>query len=182
MSSEKLQDKVLILKARLGDKNAFGSIYNKYINKIYRFAFYKTSSKEIAEDITSQTFLKLWEIIAHGGQIKTLQALLYQITRNLIIDHYRSKHNTEVPLEFELDSQAIHIDEKIHSKIDNELLRPAVMLLKEEYREIIILRYIEDLSITEIAKIIDKTNGNVRTLTHRALNELKLILKDHNIE
>jgi len=56
------------------------------------------------------------------------------------------------------------------------------MLLKEEYREIIILRYIEDLSITEIAKIIDKTNGNVRTLTHRALNELKLILKDHNIE
>jgi len=85
-------------------------------------------------------------------------------------------------LEFELDSQAIHIDEKIHSKIDNELLRPAVMLLKEEYREIIILRYIEDLSITEIAKIIDKTNGNVRTLTHRALNELKLILKDHNIE
>ncbi len=181
MSSEKLTDKVLILKSRLGSKDAFETIYNKYINKIYRFVFYKTSSKEIAEDITSQTFLKLWEIIAGGGQIKTLQALLYQIARNLIIDHYRSKHNTEVPLEFELDSQAIHIDEKIHSKIDNELLRPAVMKLKEEYREVVILRYIEELSITEIAKIVDKSNGNVRTLTHRALAELKIILKDYNI-
>jgi len=179
MSSEKLTDKVLILKSRLGDKEAFATIYNKYINKIYRFTFYKTSSKEIAEDITSQAFLKLWEIIAQGGQIKTLQAFLYQIARNLIIDHYRSKHNTEVPLEFETDKQAIHIDEKIHSKIDNELLRPAVMQLKEEYREVVVLRYIEELSISEIAKIVDKTNGNVRTLTHRALKELRIILKDY---
>lgn len=182
MSSDKLANKVLVLKSRLGDKDAFASIYNKYVNKIYRFAFYKTSSKEIAEDITSQTFLKLWEMIAQGGQIKTLQALLYQIARNLIIDHYRSKKNTEVPLEFETDKQTIHIDERIHSKIDNELLRPAVMQLKEEYREVVILRYIEELSISEIAKIVDKSRGNVRTLTHRALNELKNILKDYDIK
>ena len=144
-----------------------------------RFVFYKTSSKEIAEDITSQTFLKLWEKIAQGGRIKSLQALLYQIARNLVIDHYRSKKNTEIPLEFEKDSQAIHIDEKIHSKIDNEILRPAVMQLKEEYREVVILRYIEELSISEIAKILDKTKGNIRTLTHRGLNELKKYLKDY---
>jgi RNA polymerase sigma-70 factor, ECF subfamily len=181
MTSEKLTDKVLILKSRLGSKEAFASIYNKYINKIYRFVFYKTATKEIAEDITSQTFLKLWEKIVQGGQIKSLQALLYQIARNLIIDHYRSKKNTEVPLEFEKDSQAVHIDEKIHSRIDNELLRPAVMQLKEEYREVVVLRYIEELSITEIAKILDKSNGNVRTLTHRALNELKKILKDYDL-
>ena len=182
MSADKLTEKVLILKSRLGNKDAFATIYNKYINKIYRFAFYKTSSKEIAEDIASQTFLKLWEKIAQGGQIRSLQALLYQIARNLIIDHYRSKHNTEVPLEFETEKQAVHIDEKIHTRIDNELLRPAVMKLKEEYREVVILRYIEELSISEIAKIVDKSNGNVRTLTHRALNELKKILKDYNIE
>ncbi|MFW0862386.1 MAG: RNA polymerase sigma factor [Candidatus Komeilibacteria bacterium] len=182
MSSDKLTDKVLVLKSRLGNKEAFGTLYNKYINKIYRFAFYKTSSKELAEDIASQSFLKLWEKIAQGGPIQSVQALLYQIARNLIIDHYRSKYNTEVPLEFELDSQAVHIDEKIHSKIDNELLRPAVMKLKEEYREVVVLRYIEELSISEIAKIVDKSNGNVRTLTHRALAELKKILKDYNLD
>lgn len=183
MSSDKLTDKILVLKSRLGNKEAFATLYNKYINKIYRFAFYKTSSKELAEDIASQSFLKLWEKISIGGPIQSVQALLYQIARNLIIDHYRSKHNTEVPLEFELDSQAVHavhIDEKIHSKIDNELLRPAVMKLKEEYREVVVLRYIEELSISEIAKIVDKSNGNVRTLTHRALAELKKILKDYN--
>lgn len=182
MSSDKLTDKVLVLKSRLGNKEAFGTLYNKYINKIYRFAFYKTSSKELAEDIASQSFLKLWEKISQGGPIQSVQALLYQIARNLIIDHYRSKQNTEVPLEFELDSQAVHIDEKIHSRIDNELLRPAVMELKEEYREVVVLRYIEELSISEIAKIVDKSNGNVRTLTHRALAELKKILKDYNLD
>ena len=178
MSSDKLTEKVLILKARLGDKDAFGSIYNKYINKIYRFAFYRTSSKEIAEDIASQVFLKLFEKINQGGQIKSLQALLYQITRNLIIDHYRSKHNTEVPLEFETAKQVTTMHEKINVRIDNEVLRPAVMKLKEEYREVIILKYIEELSITEISKIIDKSPGNIRTITHRAIVELRKHLED----
>lgn len=179
MSREQLTDKVLVLKARLGDKQAFASIYNNYVGKLYRFAFYKTSSKELAEDLVSQTFLKAWEKIINGGQIRSLQALLYKITRNQIIDYYRSKQSTELSLERDVSEDKLPSQE-LHANIDQDLIRKAVSSIKNpDHKEIIILRYIEDLSIGEIAKILDKSPGNVRIICHRAINELKSQLKDY---
>lgn len=180
VSNQNLNDKLLILRARLGDKQAFASLYNKYVSKIYRFAYYKLGSKELAEDITSQSFLKLWERIVSGGQIKSLQALLYRITRNLIVDYYRSKQSTELPLEFESQIEGEPMKERLHANIDRYLLQESIAKLKEEYREVIILRYIEELSIAEISKIVDKSRGNIRTICHRAIKELQEILKDYD--
>ena len=179
MSREELTDKILVIKARLGDKQAFASIYNKYVSKLYRFAYYKTSSKELAEDIVSQTFLKAWERVVVGGQIRSLQALLYKITRNLIIDYYRSKQSTEVSLEYDLGEKD-EPRQELHANIDQDLIKQAVSSIENsDHKEIIILRYIEDLSIREIAKILDKSPGNVRIVCHRAITELKERLKDY---
>jgi len=179
MSNSRLTDKILILKARLGDKEAFTTLYNKYINRIYRFIYYKTGSKELAEDLVSQSFLKLWEMIVGGGQIKVLQALLYRIARNLVVDYYRSKQSTEVPLEYDQDAHLYDMEPRLHTKIDTHLLRQTISKLKDEYKEIIVLRYVEELSIGEIAKILDKSPGNVRTICHRAIAELKEATKDY---
>ncbi|MFW0837829.1 MAG: RNA polymerase sigma factor [Candidatus Komeilibacteria bacterium] len=180
MSRDKLTDKLLILKARLGDKSAFANIYNKYVSRLYRFAYYKTSNKEMAEDLVSQTFLKMWEKILVGGQIRSLQALLYQILRNLIIDYYRSRQRTELPLSYDLQDEGQDATDRIHAHIDRQLIKKALGLMNnDDYREVVILRYIEGLSVSEVAKILDKSNNNITTISHRALQELKKILRGY---
>jgi RNA polymerase sigma-70 factor (ECF subfamily) len=129
--------------------------------------------------LASQTFLKLWEVIVTGGQIKALQALLYRIARNLVVDYYRSRQSTELPLEYDQDEPAYDPQQRLHARIDQHLLRQSISKLKEEYREVVVLRYVEDLSITEIAKILDKSVGNIRIICHRAIAELKNITKDY---
>jgi RNA polymerase sigma-70 factor (ECF subfamily) len=128
-------------------------------------------------------FLKTWHHILRNSlkDHKTLKALLYKISRNLIIDHYRKTKGREtVSLD---DENGIKItDEKQSPGYNTELKADILVLetklpeLKDEYREVIILRFINELSIKEIAEVLDKSRGNVRVLIYRSLNALKELL------
>ncbi|MFA7663070.1 MAG: RNA polymerase sigma factor [Patescibacteria group bacterium] len=177
----KIRDKFLIHKVAKGDSDAFGKIYENYITKIYRFIFFKVSSKEIAEDLASQVFYKLLTTIKNPEvKIENLQAFLYQIARNLVIDYYRQNNKT-VDLEDDIIDTEISSQEKIIEKIDLkadiEKVRQALDGMKEEYRDLIIWYYLEGLQAQEIAGFLNKTPGAVRVLIHRALNQLKTKLE-----
>ncbi len=119
-----------------------------------------------------------------GGAAKTLRALLYKIARNAIIDHYRDKGLSssisleDAPQALEVPDDSQNQEDLIDQKADLELIREKLMLLKDEYREVIIWRFIEDLSMDEIANITGKKKGNIRVLLHRALTALKELLED----
>ncbi len=156
-------------------RKIFSSIYDKYVNKIYRFIFIKVSSQEIAEDLCSETFLRGWQVFKERRDIENPPAFLYQIARNLVIDHYREKGKVKiVSAEYsriidpktDLEGKAI-----LSSDLDN--IRTALVGLKEEYQDVIIWHYLDDLSVPEIAKILDKSEGAVRVSLHRALKTLK---------
>jgi len=168
------EDKILLLKATNGDAESFGVLFDKYSKKIYRFIFYKVSSNEIAEDLTSQCFLKTWEHLTTGTKIKNFQQWIYRVSRNLVIDYYRSREKEELPLIYQ-DDEILH--ESLVVNPDNNLnsdeLKALILTLKSDIREIILLKYVEDLSIKEIAKIVDKSPGNIRVIIHRAIQELK---------
>jgi RNA polymerase sigma-70 factor (ECF subfamily) len=171
------------------DKQAFIEAYDLYIDQIYRFVYFKVVNKEEAEDVTSMVFLKCWNYIYEGnlGDYGTLKPLLYKIARNTIIDHYRKASNRESVSIDDVANTAVVIDEKqdpleeaavsidFQHVIENKLPQ-----LKDEYREVIILRFINELSIAEISKILNKTNGNVRVLIHRALDSLQQLVKEEN--
>ncbi len=171
------------------DKQAFIEAYDLYIDQIYRFVYFKVGNKEEAEDVTSMVFLKCWNYIYEGnlGDYGTLKPLLYKIARNTIIDHYRKASNRESVSIDDVANTAVVIDEKqdpleeaavsidFQHVIENKLPQ-----LKDEYREVIILRFINELSIAEISKILNKTNGNVRVLIHRALDSLQQLVKEEN--
>ena len=159
-------DNYLILKATQGESEAFGMLFDKYSDKIYRFIYYKVINKELAEDLTSQCFLKAWEQIFAGRKIKTFQAWVYRIARNLVVDYYRTREKEELPLIYE---PRFNPEETLNP----EELEKLLLSLKNEVREIVILKYIEELSINEIAKIVDKSAGNVRVILHRALKDLQ---------
>lgn len=161
-------------------KKTFSAIYDKYINKIYRFVFIKVSSQEIAEDLTSETFLRGWEAFKKASnpnekEISNPSAFLYQIARNLIADHYREKGQFQtVSAEYaQITDPRINLEEEAIFGSDLDIIKTALAGIKDDYREVIVWHYLDDLRVPEIAKILDKPEGTVRVLLHRALNALK---------
>lgn len=175
--SKRITEKIVVLRALQGNKEAFGYIFDKYSKKIYRFILFKVSKHELAEDLSSQVFLQVWEHILNKNKIKNLQAFIYQVARNKVVDYYRSKEKEELPLIYEESEKIIGKildgEEIFNKEFDNEALLGMINKLKGNYREVIILKYIEDLSISEIAQILEKSKVNVRVLLHRALKEIK---------
>ncbi len=157
-------------------KEQFSQIYDQYINKIYRFVYLKVDSQEIAEDITSKVFLKGWESYQKDQSIKNINAFLYQIARNQVIDYYRERGRTK---SFSADfiGQIADPNKSLYEKAsvnsDIELVKSAIQNLKKDYQDIIIWHYLEDIPASEIALIIDKPVGTVRVMLHRGLNSLK---------
>ena len=153
----------------------FAKLYDKYIEKIYRFIFLKVNSQEIAEDLTSEVFTRGWESFKQEKcDIKNPQAFLYQIARNLVVDHYRQKGQAQlisvdaVPL-----IEGIDLEEKIIQKSEVNDVKAALAHINEDYKEIIIWYYLDELSVPEIAKILNKSEEAVRVQIHRALLALR---------
>ncbi|MDD5341314.1 MAG: RNA polymerase sigma factor [Patescibacteria group bacterium] len=186
MKGNLLKNQYLLFKAKNKDPEAFSKVYDLYLDRIYRFIFFKVANAEDAQDLSSEVFLKTWQYIADGKKVKNLNAFFYKTARNLIVDYYRrASKGTEISLEKEKDNldermgAATSSLEKIDVGLDIEDLETKLRELKDEYREVIVLRYIENLSIGEIAEIIEKKKGNVRVLLYRALNTLKeLVAKE----
>jgi len=158
---KKFNDRKIISRLKNRDKEAFIAVYDANVQDINRFVYYKIGQREEANDLTSMIFLKAWNHIQNNTleDAKTLRALLYKIARNAIIDHYRDSGNK---LSASLDDEKNPIEIIAEGKdqqeiIDNtanlELIKSKLPLLKDEYREVIILKFINDLSLEEIADI-----------------------------
>ena len=175
--TQDFQEKILLLKVSQGDSDAFGIFFDRYSKKIYRFIYYKVTIVEVAEDLTSQCFLKVWEQISTGMKIRRIRAWIYRLARNLVNDYYRGREKEELPLIYpeQLDGEILKFNPD--EELDLKKLEKILFILKGEAREIIALRYIEELSIGEIAKIVDKSQANIRVIIHRAIKELQNYIK-----
>jgi len=175
MNSSKFQEKLLLIRLKKKDPEAFAQIYDLYVTPIYRFIYFKVSSKQDAEDLTSEVFLKIWQYIAETDHdIENLRALLYRTARNLVIDTYRRKARQDVVQDAEVmnsieDERQQSLLSRVDVKLGMEDIEIVLRQIKDEYREVIILRFVEELSVSEISKILDKSKGSVRVLLHRAL-------------
>jgi len=156
-------------------RKEFSKIYDQHINKIYRFIFLKVNSAEIAEDLTSETFLRGWGSFRENQKVENPSAFLYKIARNLIIDFYREKGKAQIVSSegIKIIDPRINFEEKAALNSDLEQVRTALANLKDDYQDVIIYHYLNELSVPEIAKILDKSEGTVRVTIHRALNALK---------
>lgn len=159
-------------------RKIFSKLFDQYIDKIYRFIFLKVSSPEIAEDLCSETFLRGWRAFKNREleeKIDNPPAFLYQIARNLVIDHYREKGKAQIVSaeHTRIIDPRVDLKERAYLNSDFEQVRAALVNLKEDYQDVIIYRYLDDLSVPEIAKILNKSEGAVRVTLHRALKSLK---------
>jgi len=161
-------------------RKSFSRIYDKYIDKIYRFVFLRVNSVETAEDLTSETFVRLWDSLRGEKDIENPQAFIYKIARNLTIDFYRNKHKLNVvsTSSVKIIDPRIDLEEKANLNSELEQVKKALSTLKDEYQEALILYYLEKVSVPEIADILGKSENAVRVMIHRGVGKLREILKD----
>ncbi len=177
------KEKKLWIKVQKGDEKSFAKLYDLYIDKIYRFVFLKINNQTKAEEIVQDVFLKLWKISQdENREVRNLSALLYQISRFAVIDYYRSqniKKETVSIDEISLAEEPVSnddIEKNIDIEYDIEKIKQALVDLPEIYKDIIIMKFIDELTNKEISLVLNKEEGNVRVLVSRALKKIRQIL------
>lgn len=169
----------LIQRAIKGGASAFGSLYDYYQPRIYRFVLIKVGRREEAEDLTHEVFLSAWKNIeAYKNLGFPFSSWLYKIARNEIADHYRTKKDEtrleNMDPEYFVATASAQID--LGLKMEMEKVRRAIQKLKPEYQDVIIMRFVEDIPIKETAAFLEKSEGAIKLLQHRAIKELRKIL------
>lgn len=171
--------------AQKGDKEAFTRLYDEYADRLFKFVLIKVGNKPQAEDILQDVFIKAWQALpkfkTEGGN---LNAWLYRIATNSITDYYRKLYRKPEALELneEINIAAPQsISEEIETQADIATLKNALAQLRPSYRQVLELRFIQDFTISETAKILNKSNLAVRLLQHRALKDLKIILQNEDL-
>lgn len=140
----------------------FIKAYRQYNEPIYRFIYFKVSSKEVAEDLAAEVFLKAWQF-CQKNKVKNIRALFYKISRDLVVEHYRQHKHKPLTLQ----EQKIITEDK--SNLD---LERALSQLTDDERDAILLYYFEGFSYQEMTEIMNKQEGTIRNLTRRARKKI----------
>ena len=168
-------DGALVRAAKSGDAAAFGELYERYRDAIYRYCLSRTGTAHDAEDLTSDVFVKaLHSIDRYQERGLPFVAFLYRIARNAAIDRSRTlKQPLSVDELLTQPASRQNVEADAMLAVDRSILLAALTKLKTEHRDVIVMRFIEGYSALEVAAALGKTEGAVRTLQHRALERLR---------
>jgi RNA polymerase sigma-70 factor (ECF subfamily) len=168
--------RALVDLAKEGDADAFGQLYDHYVSGVFRFIYYRVGSQQLAEDLTSETFVRgLRAIQRFNWQGKDFGAWLTTIARNLVADHFKSSRSRlEIVTETipEGKTHAASPEHEVLSLISNEMLFEAVNGLPPEQRDCILMRFIQGLSIAQTAAALGRSEGAIKQLQLRAVRSL----------
>ena len=176
----------LVERAQAGESEAFGLIYDRYVDTVFRFVYFRVGNRQLAEDLTSDTFLRaLKRIGSFTWQGRDLGAWLVTIARNLVADHFKSgRYRLEVTTGDVLDADREDRgpegspEAAVVDHITNVALLTAVKQLNPEQQECIVLRFLQGFSVAETAQAMGKNEGAIKALQYRAVRALARLLPD----
>ncbi|MCL4078482.1 sigma-70 family RNA polymerase sigma factor [Coriobacteriia bacterium Es71-Z0120] len=166
----------LIQKAQQGDARAFARLYDAYFERIFGFVRTRVSDLEDAKDLTATVFMRAWEALpSYDLRGVPFAAWLFRIARNAIIDEYRRTARGPQQV-WEDDAQAVadpvSVEETVIAQCDAETVRRALEALTDEQAAVIVLRFLWDMPIAEVAEALGKSEGAVKAMQHRAVRML----------
>jgi RNA polymerase sigma factor (sigma-70 family) len=174
-------ERQLVLQAQSGNSEAFGQLYDAYMERIYRFVYFRVEDQQTAEDITSQVFLKAWSNLDRFQFSRTpYLAWLYTIAHNAVIDHYRTRKVTTALDDVQL-SQPDHselVENEIDLTVEMQSVKRALGSLTDDQQKVLTLKFIEGMSNNEIARHLGKREGAIRALQMRGLQALAKQLEE----
>ena len=178
-SVEPTEDAALAVRASRGDVSAFGKLYDKHVDSIYRYVYYRVRDDAEAEDLTSDVFMRALKAISRYEPRQAFLAWLYRIARNAVIDRARRggrQVSFEDALEHPTADQIVEPDMEILSRAEGDALRKALGQLTPLQQEVIVLRFLEGYSTQEIARIVGKREGTIRGIQFRAIGALRQLI------
>jgi len=171
------QLEILVRRAGAGDESAFGQIYDLYFEKVYKFVYFRVNHRQAAEDLVSEIFIKVWGKISNIQDTASFNGWIFQIARNLVIDYYRSrKQNVDLTLLENVLEYEDNMVERTNLSFQQKAFLEQLKHLTEEQQLVIKLKFLDELDNEDIAKILGKSEGAIRVIQHRAINELKNLL------
>lgn len=159
----------------------FLEAYSLFSDAIFRHCVFCVSDREKAKDITQITFVRLWDILSQGNEIDNMRAFLYRIVNNLIIDEYRKKKDESLDRMRDEEGFDIGFDPRneVEARDDYERARALLETLPEHYRQALVMRHIDGLSVKEIAQMTDESENVISVRIHRAITKLTTLAKNH---
>ena len=173
-------DAELIDLAQRGESEAYGELYRRYLDPIYRYIRIRVGEDRLAEDLSEMVFLRSFESLGkYKERGHPFSAYLYRVARNLLVDQYRYRRD-ELPLEQEpeLSDAGMDVDAEVIRREKLRAVLAALQVLPQDHQEVIRLRVILGLSTAEVASWMGRSEGAVRVLLHRALKSLREQLAD----
>ncbi len=170
----------LIARAQRGNPEDVGLLYSRYYQQVYRYLYYRTGDTQVAEDLTGEVFLRMVQALPNYRFDTTpFLAWLFQVARNLAIDHYRrSSAHPVVTINEDLDSDDGNLESTLDLHLSNDNLARALAQMEESQRDVVVLRFIEQLPIAEAALVLHKTEDAIKALQRRGLKALRNLLED----
>jgi len=179
-SEGQTSDEAMLVQKAIGhDTEAFGRLYDMHVDRVYRHIYYRVGNEADAEDLTQQVFLKAWQVIdRYKKTASPFIAWLMTISHNLVVDFYRTrKDRAYLEAEVLADGSASSPERAAEASFEQQRLRKAILQLRSDEQQVVILRFMEGFEFTEIASLLKKKKGNVRVILHRALVKLRNILE-----
>jgi RNA polymerase sigma-70 factor, ECF subfamily len=155
----------------------FMEAYEKYSDAIFRYCYYRVFDREKAKDYVQEAYCRTWKYISQGKQIDNLRAFIYRTANNIIIDEVRKKKSTSLDQIMEKGFMpSVDPRKKTENEVFGKEILDIVKSLDEKYRDVILLKYVEDLSAKEIATILNETENNVYVRINRGFQKIKEVL------
>lgn len=172
-----LTDSEAIMLAGQGDSQAFSVLYERYVTRIYNYIYYRTGNPHEAEDLTSKVFFRAFNhMSSYHSRGVPFSAWLYRIAHNLVANWHRdNSRRREVPLEDNI-LQTPHSEHPESAAVlnqENEALIKIIRRMPSERQQLIILKFVERLSNAEVAVIMGRSEGAIKSLYHRTLLALR---------
>lgn len=166
-------------RAARGDATAIGDLYRRYAPAIFRYLFYRLGDRDVAEDLTSEVFVRALEALPrYRVRGRPFSAWLYRIARARVADHYRGRRRHPlVPLVPDTPADGADPDAQAESQLTAAALRRAIVQLTPLQQQVVVLRFLEGLSHRAVAQIVGRSEGAVRVLQYRALAALRRLLE-----
>jgi RNA polymerase sigma-70 factor (ECF subfamily) len=165
----------LIACAIEGDPEAFGDLYERYLDRIYRYMYSRLRDHDEAEDLTESIFLKAWEALPRSRpKASRFRAWLFRIAHNAVVDHVRARKPT-VSIEHvtEMQDERPAPERVIEAQQATAMLSATLARLKPRDLQVVLCRFVGNLSHAETAAVLGTSEGNVRVLQHRALKRMQ---------
>ena len=162
-------------RVRAFDKAALAAIYDTFHPKIYGYIYRRVGDVEVSRDLTSELFHRFLQTVKQGkGPEQQLKAWLYRAAHNIVIDHYRrQKHRNHLELTDQLIGQDSKLEQITEQQLLAQNLRKAIHTLTPDQQQVVTLKFLEGFSNSEVAEILDKPIGAVKSLQYRALHSLQ---------